>query len=197
MEHFFIELFVLDVLADFKGYLLVGEEHEVVNQNLGGLLECVLGEDGAVGGDFESELVVVGLLVYTEVLNGVLYVLDGSVDGVDRYLVDGVVGGAIFIGRHPRTAFVDSELDCEACAGIQVANHKVGIDDFEAGEHLANVTCLELFLTRNGDCGLFGFRLFDDALEVDLLEVEDDVGDILLYAGDGIEFVAHAIDLDG
>ncbi len=36
-----------------------------------------------------------------------------------------------------------------------------------------------------------------DLLESDLLEIEDDIGDILLYSGNGVQFMRHSVDSDG
>ena len=80
MKHFLIEFFVVLAGGGLESDLFVGEEGEVVDEDTGGFLEGVLGEDCAVGGYFESKFVVVCLLVYAEVLDGNLYVLDGSVD---------------------------------------------------------------------------------------------------------------------
>jgi hypothetical protein len=52
----------------------------VIDEDFGGFLEGVFGEYRTVGCDFERQLVIVGLLVYAEVLDGVLDVLDRGVD---------------------------------------------------------------------------------------------------------------------
>ena len=80
MKHFLVELFVVFAGGGLESDFFVGEECEVVDEDSGGFLKGVLGEDCAVGGYFESKFVVVCLLVYAEVLDGNLYVLDGSLD---------------------------------------------------------------------------------------------------------------------
>ena len=77
-----------------------------------------------------------------------------------------------------------------------MANHKVGIDYLKSREHLADVSGLELFLTRNCDGSLFEFSFFDNTLEIDLLKVKDYVRDIFLNACNGIEFVADAVNFN-
>ena len=88
MQHFFVELFVRFAGSGFEGDFFVAEESEVVDEDAGSLLEGILGEDCAVGGDFENELVVVGLLVNAEILDCKLDVLDGSINRVDEDFVD-------------------------------------------------------------------------------------------------------------
>ena len=77
-----------------------------------------------------------------------------------------------------------------------MTNDFIGVENLEAREGFANVTGLEHLLTRNGDGSFFGINVLGSLLEVDLLEVEDYVGHILFYAGDGIKFVFHAVDFN-
>ncbi len=169
----------------------------MVDQNLGGLLEGVLGEDGAVGGDFDDEFLVVGLLVDAEVFNCVLDVLDR---GVNRVYGQGLDVGdfeLVLVGGHPATAFVDCDLEVEARVGIQVTDDLLGIEDFKARKGLSDVTGFEHLLARHVDGSFLGLGIFGHLLEVHLLEIEDDICHILFYAGDGIELVFHAVNLDG
>ena len=54
MEHFLIEFLARIGVGSFKRDLLVGEEHEVVDKDFGSLFHSVLGQDRAVGADFEA-----------------------------------------------------------------------------------------------------------------------------------------------
>ena len=77
-----------------------------------------------------------------------------------------------------------------------MTNHEVGIEDFKSRKGFADVAGLELFLTRHGDGRLFRIGVFNQLFEVDFLEVKDDVGDVFLNTGNGIELVANAVDSD-
>ena len=61
MKHFLVELLVALVLWAFESNLLVAEEHEVLDEDLGGLLKGVLRVNGTVRSYFKNEFVVVGL----------------------------------------------------------------------------------------------------------------------------------------
>ena len=132
MEHFFIKFLFTVLLIGLKSDFLVREEHEMVNKDLCGLLQSIFGKDGSVGCNFESELVVVSLLINAEVLHGVLHILDRGIDGVDGDYIDGIIGSLVLLSGNPSAALIDSEVDGEACARIQMADDKVGVQDFES-----------------------------------------------------------------
>ena len=143
MEHFFVKFLVIGCLGGLESDFLVGKEHQVVYEDFGGLLESVFGMDRAVCGNLKREFVVVGLLVNAEVVNGVLHILDGGVDGVDCEDIDGIVGRCIFLGGNPTAPFVDCELNVECCVRIQITYDKVGVEHFEVRECLAYVAGFE------------------------------------------------------
>ena len=69
VQYFLIKFFILEVGGIVNRDFLVREEHEVIDENLGGLLKSFLRLDGTVRSDFEHELVVVSLLFDTIRLN--------------------------------------------------------------------------------------------------------------------------------
>ncbi len=84
VEYILVEFLAHIALFHIDGDLLIREEHEVVDKYLGRLFQCFLGMYRAVCRDFEVEFLVVGLLLYAVVLNGVFHVLYRSVDRVYR-----------------------------------------------------------------------------------------------------------------
>ncbi len=75
-----------------------------------------------------------------------------------------------------------------------MTNDLVRVENLKSCKRLANVTGLEHLLARHGDGSLFRFGVFDNLLEVNLLEVEDDVGYIFLDTGHGVKLMLNAID---
>ena len=147
LQYFLVKLLVAVGLGVVEDDLTVGEELEVLDENLGSALEGVLGMNGAIGGDLDDELLVVGLLLDTEVLDGGLHVQDGSVDRVDSDHVDGVIGVAVLLGGNISPALVDRELDLETARGVDVADLELGVENLERAEDLADVARFKDALT--------------------------------------------------
>ena len=118
MQYLLIKLLVGLRLRCLKGNLLVREQHEVVDKNLGSLLQSVLRVDGTVRGDFQHELVVVGLLLDTIRLNAVFHVTDRCVNRVDCYHVHISAELAVLVGGDVAATLVDREVNLHRCLGI-------------------------------------------------------------------------------
>ena len=94
--------------TDSGNFLEVDEDRHVVLQQLRGLADRILRRDGAVGPDFDGQLVVVGHLAETGGLDGVVDLADRRVDRVDRdvaerqILVEVAVGADIAAARFSR-----------------------------------------------------------------------------------------------
>ena len=65
MQNFLIKLLVALSIVVLEGNLLVGEEHEVIDKDLGSLLQGVLRVDGTIRCNLKHQLVIVGLLLNT------------------------------------------------------------------------------------------------------------------------------------
>ena len=64
-----------------------------------------------------------------------------------------------------------------------MTDHEVGVEYLKTRKSFTQVSCFQYISTRNEELtGLF-IMVFSDLLETNLLEIEDDVGDIFLYAG--------------
>ena len=110
VENFLVELLIAFVLRALESYLLVAEEHEVLNQYLSRFLECVLRVNRTVRCDFEHELIIVGLLLNTIRLYCVLHVTDWGVDRIDWNYVDISAERSVLIGCDIATTLVDSKI---------------------------------------------------------------------------------------
>ena len=89
----------------------------MVDENLGGFLQGFFREDRAIGGYFDNQLFVVGFLVYAEILNSVLDVLDRGINRVDGQGLDILYLDLVFIGRHPAATLVYGHFDSEPALG--------------------------------------------------------------------------------
>ena len=111
VKYFLVELFVVGVGSVVDGDLLVGEEHEVIDEDLRSFLQCILRVNGTVRSYVEYQLVVVGLLLHAEGLYGVLDVTDGGVNRIDGNYVD--VGAELAIssaGTYPRPLLIVTSI---------------------------------------------------------------------------------------
>ena len=74
----------------------------MIDQDLCSFLKRLFGEDGAIGGDFNNQLLVVGLLVNAEVFYCVLHIFDWRIDRVDGQSLDILDIDLVLIGWLPR-----------------------------------------------------------------------------------------------
>src|SRR5699024_11789822 len=88
---------------------------------------------------------------------------------------------------------LDEQLDLQAALLVQGRDVQIGVVDLHTGGR-GDV--------GSGDAtGLLAAEVHHDRLIVlrgddEVLDVEDDLGDVLLDAGDGAELVQHAVDAD-
>ena len=111
MQHFLIKLLIAVNVGVLQRYLLVGEEHEVIDENLCGLLKGILRVNGTIRRHFKDELVVVGLLLDTIGLNGILDVTDRGVNRIDWNYVHIGAELPVLVGGHISTTFVNGKVN--------------------------------------------------------------------------------------
>src|SRR3954451_5644046 len=93
--------------------LLVGEDREARDQDLGRLAQSRLGLHRAVGLDIERELVVVGPLAHTRRLHLVGHALDRREDRVDRDHADGLIVRLVLLGGRVAAPAPDRQVHLE------------------------------------------------------------------------------------
>ena len=118
MQDLLIKLLVTLCLRCLKGDLLVREQHEVVNEDLGSLFQSVLRVDGTIRCNLKHEFVVVGLLFNTIRLHSVLHVTNRSVNRIDCYYIHVGAELAILFSGYISTTFVDCKINLHRCFGI-------------------------------------------------------------------------------
>ena len=151
--------------------------------------------DRAVGGDVEDELVVVRALADARGLDLVRDAADRREDRVDRDHADRRLRAAVELGRHVAAAAADRERHLELALVGDVGDLELRVEDLEVGGRLdVGGRDDARALLRDVDLDL-GRRAVEQHDEV--LEVEDDVGDVLADAGKRRELVGDALDLHG
>ena len=99
----------------------------------------------------------------------------------------------IALGGDVAFARVDRELDANARAVIEIADHEIRIEDVDVGERL-DLACLHF--ARAFGLEHEALRTVGVELQRQLFDVQHDVGDVFAHARNGREFVQHAVDLN-
>src|SRR5579859_3683405 len=182
---------VLRHLDVFGRLVDVDEDNHVILHQLGGESDGVLRGDGAVGPDFDHQLLVVGHLSETRRLDGVVDLAHGRVNAIDGYVADRQVFVVVAVGSDVAAAILDAHFDLQLAAFADRGDVHALVEYREIGV---------LFDLRGGhrtgllDVDVNRFRQIGVELDRHLLEVEDDVGGVLDHAGDRRKFVQYASD---
>src|SRR5205807_8888443 len=116
------------------------------------------------------------------------------VDRIDRDEAQAEVLIEILVGGNIAATTLQPHFHVEASAFADGGNVDVLIEHFHVGigfDHAAGDFACLIGLEING------LGTFARQLEGHLLQVEDDVGSVFHHAGNGLELVQHAFDLDG
>src|SRR5581483_10653160 len=179
--------------AEALDALEVGEDRELADEDLGRLRDRVLRLDRAVRGHVEDELVVVGALADAGGLDVVGDPADRREHRVDRDHADRVRLAAVALGGHVAAAAADRDRELEPALRREVRDLELRVQDLEVCGRL-DVGGGDDALALRGQPHLdLGRLAVEDADE--LLEVEDDVGDVLADAGQRRELVRDALEL--
>ena len=172
----------------------VGEDRQRLDQDLGGLAQRGARLDRAVGLDLERELVEVRALADASGVDRVGGAADRREDRVDRDHADRLVLGLVLLGRRVAAAAADRHVHLELGLLLERRDRRVGVEDLDARG--------QVDVLRRDLAGAGGDQRHLDLVGVgvhahdDVLEVEDDVGDVLLDARDRRELVRDALDPD-
>ena len=164
----------------------------MVLDQLGGEADGVLRSDGAVGPDFEHQLFVIGHLAETRGFDRVVDLAHRRVDRIHGDVADGQILVEVAVGAHVAAAVLDAHFELQLAAFADggdvdglVEDGEIGVFfDHGGGDHAG------IFGVERDGLGLIGVQL-----QRNLLQVENDVGGIFDHAGNGAEFVQHALDL--
>src|SRR5256885_7474112 len=166
----------------------------MILDELGGKADGVVRGDSAVGPHFEHEFFVIGHLAEASRLDAVVDLSHRRVNAVRRNVADGQIFIVVAVGGNIAAAILDAHFDLQFAAFADGGDVHAFIEHGEVGV---------LFDLRGGDrAGLLDVhvnRLGQIGVQFDgnLLQIEDDIGGVLNYAGDRRKFVQHAFDFDG
>ncbi len=155
-------------------------------------LRASSGRDRPVGLDLDGQLVEVRVLADPHVLDPVVDLAHRGEDRVDGDDPDGQGLGAL--GAQVAHAALDGQVHLDRhVIGVEGHQDEVRVDDLDVGRlghvrrgHRTGAALDEAELDRVGG----------EALEPELLDVEDDLGDVFLDARDGRELLVDVTDLD-
>ena len=146
----------------------------------------------AVGLDVEHQAVEVGGLLHPDRLDGEGHPAHRREDGVDRDDADGG-GPLVLVGREVAPAPLDGEVDGQPALAVERGDVLVGVEHLDvrgdlqvAGGGIARPPLVEAD----------GHRLLAVHPEQDVLQVQDEVGDVLLDPGEGGELVEGVVEAD-
>src|SRR5690606_7757379 len=166
---------------------------EQLDQRLAGARDGVTRPDARLGLDVQDQPVEVGALLDTGGLDLVGDPQDRRVDGVDRDAAD-LLAGLLVLGRRDVTAAaLDRQLHLQLALAVEGGDVQVGVVHLDPRRR-GDVRC-------GDDTGTLLAQVHQNRLVVlggddEALEVQDDLGDVLLDAGHGGELVLDALDAD-
>ena len=153
----------------------------------------VAGLHRRLGLDVDDQAVEVGALLDAGGLDGVGHLQHRGVDRVDGDATDLLAGLLVLGGRHVAAAALDDQLDLQPALRVQGGDVQVGVVHLDTGRG-RDVGGGDL--TRALLAQVHGHRLVGVGADHEALEVQDDLGDVLLDARHGGELVQGALDPD-
>ena len=159
-----------------------------------GLKKRLVGCDATVGPDVEDQLVIIGPLSDTCILDRILDAGDWRENGVNGDHSDWLVGVLVLVTGGKAAPDLDLELDVKLLLSVERADVLIGVDDLDSlraldigGGHRT------LFRYRDGR----GASFVVGRLEFHLLEIQDDIDDVFDHARQAGEFVGRTFDAHG
>ena len=187
---------IVFLLIEADGHHLIGQIHEELEmsaQNLGRGADGLVRLNAAVGPHLQSQAVIIGLLAHTGVFNGVIHLPNRGEDRIRRDDANRRVGGLVVLGADVATPFFKRQVHDEVSVLIQRGDMQIAVDHLDLIVHLEG-----------------GRRQFARSLHVDrhrlgaftiqlgrkLFEVEDDLCNVFLHAGNGGKLMLDAFNAD-
>ncbi len=127
MQDLLVKFLVSEFFIGIEGDLLIGEEHEVVDENLSCLFQGFLWMNRSVGLDLKYQLFIVGLLLNTIVLDVKPYILNRCKDGIHSDKSKLSLGWFVFISRNISASFADRNFHLQFHILLHVADYQFGI----------------------------------------------------------------------
>src|ERR1043165_1132551 len=146
--------------------------------------------DSTICSYFHYQLFEVGALFHTRIFDAVLYILNRSVNRVDSYDTQRSVFRTVLFRRYITAAFAYPKLYREVSARLHIAYYQFRVHYLETRQCFTYHTGSESFLAFNVQLypvgNGFTFTYFFDT---NLLQVQDNFGNIFQYAFDSCKFM--------
>src|SRR5882757_7081072 len=166
---------------------------EQLDQGLAGRRHGVTRPHGLLGLDIDDQLVEVGALLDTGRLDLVRDLEHRAVDGVDRDTADLLAQLLVLHGGDVAATALDGQLHLQLALAVQRGEDEVGVVHLDTGRG-RDIGCGDQ--TRALLAQVHHDRLVVLRGDDQLLDVEDEVGDVLLDARHGGELVQDTVDPD-
>jgi hypothetical protein len=166
----------------------------VVAEDAGAQGNSVPGIDGPVSPHLQRQLVIVGGVTHAGVFHRIVDLAHGGVDGVHGDQTNDGLGGLVPVGGDIAAAVGQGQLHGQSGVGAQGGNMQIRIQDLHIGVRLdiaGRHNALAGGLDMDG-LGLLAVELGNDALDI-----EDDLGHVLLHTRNGGKLMLDTGDLDG
>ena len=191
MQYVLVELLGTVAVLHVERDLLVGEEHEVLNENLGRLLQRIFRMNRTVGSNLQIQFLVVGLLLHTIVFDRILHVLDRREDRIDGERTEFALGRGILLCGNVAAPLTDRKGDLHLGSRCEMANDQFGIQHLEERKIVRNVSCGQLRYARHVDRHLLGVLVVDRTDETDFFEIQDNIDHTLHHPRDSGKLVVY------
>src|SRR5690606_26997851 len=195
VQHFLINLLDFSILPGFEFDRLVGEQAEVLDQNMCRTFECLLRMDRTIRLYVDQQLFVVGLLLHPGIFYAKLNVLDGCEDGVDRNKTEDLFARFVFLSGKVSPSLIDGKFDFKVGRLIKIADYVIRVEDLECRSEPGDVAREKLLLLLDRNCDLV-VEAFRDLFEPDHFQVQDNFSDIFHHTFDRREFMKNSRDLN-
>ena len=179
-----------------QALLEIDVDREVLLEQHGGQRDRVVRAHGAVRPHLEDQALVVRRASHSSRLDTVIDAPHRRVDGVDRDPADPQGLVEVLVGAHITTGLLHQSLQLEAAflveSGDQTVLATAGDLHLRVGDELISGDDL-----RPRDVEADDLRLVTMELKRNLLQIQEDVGDVFDHAGDRRELVKHTFDVQG
>ena len=196
MKNILVELLCSTVFLKVQRNLFIGEEHEVMNQYFGRLLESFLRMNTSIRRDLQIQFLIIGLLLHTVVLNCKLHIANRCVNRIDRQQTKLCIGRTILLCRDVTTTLGNRQLNLKLYIRIQATNYQFWIQYLEVGQEIRDIACGEFTLTGNIHSHLLTIDILDGLDETYLLELQNDLKHSFHNTGDRSKLMIYTGNLD-
>ena len=166
----------------------------MLRQDLGGDGHGVLSRRGGIRPDLQRQLVEIGHVADTRILDRIIDLIHRGIQRVDRDHTNGRLRRLVPISRNIAAAAAHGDLHVQHGIGSERADVQILIQDLHI---VVGLDVAGRDFTLAGGININRLHAVTIHLKDDALDVQDDLSDILLHTGDCGKLMLDARDLDG